>query len=338
MGRLIGALNTRANAIYAALNPPQQAWAQRICLKLVRTGQDAKDTRQRQSLQTLLAMGRDGAEQKAIRRVVNALVNGRLLVAGEVIPPSPLIKGGNNEAYIDLAHEALMAGWDTFAQWRQQNRDLRRLVQRVEDAEKEWQRKGQDERYLLQEGLLAEVRKQWDTLQRELNPATQRFYQHSDEQEKEQIAFLERALAESELREKALKVMNLLPLRPHEGAAQGIVNVGESHRRLQERVITPTYSGLKAIFNTVRESGRFQGHAAAVLSVAFSPDGQTIVSGSSDQTVRLCRGSTWRDWLTLCCNRFYHHPLFKHPDCEPFISACQVCDEYVWSQKTDETG
>ncbi|WP_026099310.1 WD40 repeat domain-containing protein [Prochlorothrix hollandica] len=31
----------------------------------------------------------------------------------------------------------------------------------------------------------------------------------------------------------------------------------------------------------------FRGHSAYVWSVAFSPDGQTIVSGSEDQTIRL---------------------------------------------------
>ena len=77
----------------------------------------------------------------------------------------------------------------------------------------------------------------------------------------------------------------------------------------------------------------FQGHSAAVWSVAFSPDGQTIVSGSADHTIRLWRGGTWRDWLARCCNRFRNHPLFKNADREPFISACKVCEEYVWSQE-----
>ncbi|MEM9449651.1 MAG: hypothetical protein AAGA75_14080 [Cyanobacteria bacterium P01_E01_bin.6] len=48
MGRLMGALNTRAEQIYGALKAPQQEWARRVCLKLVRVGTDVKDTRQRQ--------------------------------------------------------------------------------------------------------------------------------------------------------------------------------------------------------------------------------------------------------------------------------------------------
>ena len=37
---------------------------------------------------------------------------------------------------------------------------------------------------------------------------------------------------------------------------------------------------------TGKEMSKLEGHAAAVNSVAISPDGKTIVSGSDDRTVR----------------------------------------------------
>ncbi|MGF1523970.1 MAG: hypothetical protein ACFBSF_16760 [Leptolyngbyaceae cyanobacterium] len=286
MQRLSGALNKRAEAVYNhdLATDEERQWAKRICLELVRIGPDVKDTRQCQPRKALLAIGKTEDEQTVIYEVIELLVKGRLLVP-------------TKEDKVDLAHEALMVGWQRFANWRQEDRDHRRLIQRVKDAEKEWQSKGQDTRYLLQGGLLAEVREQWPELQKDLSSTTQGFYQRSDEQEKEQVAVLERALAESELREKALRVVNLLPIKPHEAAAHGIQNVGESHCRLQGRVITPTYSGLKKIFNTVREAGQGQGHEDAVWSVAFSPNGHTIASGSDDGTVRLwnCNGTPHGD-------------------------------------------
>jgi WD40 repeat protein len=37
-----------------------------------------------------------------------------------------------------------------------------------------------------------------------------------------------------------------------------------------------------------RVPAKMEGHAGYVYSVAFSPDGKSIVSGSRDDTVRIC--------------------------------------------------
>jgi hypothetical protein len=221
MQRLKGALNKRADDVYHydLSTEEERHWAKRICLELVRIGPEVKDTRQRQPRELLLAIGKTEAEKALIQEVIEVLVDGRLLVS-------------TDSGEIDLAHEALMTGWEQFAEWRQQGRDRRRLIQRIRDAEKEWKAKGQDVRYLLQGGLLAEVREQWGSLQVELMDRTQQFYQWSDTQEHEQVASLERALAESKLREQALKVMNLTAARPMEAAAMAIQSTGTSDQKL----------------------------------------------------------------------------------------------------------
>ncbi|CCA76372.1 hypothetical protein PIIN_10365 [Serendipita indica DSM 11827] len=47
-----------------------------------------------------------------------------------------------------------------------------------------------------------------------------------------------------------------------------------------------------------------EGHTTLVPSVAFSPDGQHIVSGSKDQTVRITDTSTTEDSIHLLPNQY----------------------------------
>ncbi len=100
LGGVIGSLDRHAEQLYQSFTEQQQNWVKRIFLKLVRMGENGKDTRQRQPKSKLLALAGDNpADQQAIRDVIEKLIWGRLLVTAP-----------NGEDWIDLAHEALMGG------------------------------------------------------------------------------------------------------------------------------------------------------------------------------------------------------------------------------------
>jgi WD40 repeat protein len=74
-----------------------------------------------------------------------------------------------------------------------------------------------------------------------------------------------------------------------------------------------------------------------VNSVAISPNGEYLVSGSSDNTVRLWRAGTWQSWLHIACDRLRHHrslndsfSLEQLHDSQVNREARDTCQKYVW--------
>ncbi|MEH2061490.1 MAG: ATP-binding protein [Nostoc sp.] len=186
---LAGALNLHAQKVYnyqdfEEESPTQQRtqqeeeWIRLIFLRLLRTGEAEKDTRQRQAKATILNIaGNDPNQQQQLSELIDGeagLVKGRLLVTG---------KDEKGEAWIDLAHEALMEAWEQFAEWRKENRPLRRLINLVEDAFQEWIKNPQDEN-LMMGRLLYQVRKQWQELKLNISPTVVIFCQESIDAER----------------------------------------------------------------------------------------------------------------------------------------------------------
>jgi WD40 repeat protein len=267
MGRLMGALNQYATTWYENLDGLQKDWVRRIMLQLVRIGLETKDIRQRQKQKKLIKLG-SGSEA-----IVNLLIDTRLVVA--------------EQGEIDLAHERLMDGWKYFSEWRSENRDLRRLAQRVRDAEKEWRENSQSVSYLMPRGLMMEVRNQWEALelQKILESDLVAYFQDSEAEQQNEIRRMECALTTTELREQVRKIMALQEIRPIEGVMGAIQSAGRSLRELD--IVIPEVKGALLGALALRERYFLQGHTGGVWSVAFSPDGEMIVSGSDDLSLRL---------------------------------------------------
>ncbi|MDZ7955027.1 caspase family protein, partial [Nostoc sp. DedQUE09] len=288
---LTGALNFHAENVYLyedyqrdsptqKRNEQEKDWIGQIFLRLVRTGEGEKDTRQRQPKIELLAIaGNEQEKQEALSELLDeGLVKGRLLVAG---------KDEQGKAWIDLAHEALIESWQRFVQWRQQDPDLRWLRDRLADALREWENKGENEKYLIQGGLLAEVRENWEKLELLSSPQAKNFYQRSDAYEEKrsaerQVAY--RVRIEKLLQDKTAAIKNILPVQPLTASVMAIQVIGENLEKMPEQILTSVQNSLQQAMEVLTP---FRGHQGGVSSVAISPDGQTIVSGGEDGRVRL---------------------------------------------------
>jgi uncharacterized caspase-like protein len=317
IGKLAGALNSHADRIYKHcdyLDPYtgeinqsaqqerqeiEQGWIRAIMLRLVRSGEGEKDTRQYQLRSTLIALaGDDPAAQQQIGQVLESLIKGRLLVS--------------ERETIDLAHEALIKGWQRLADWCQESRELRRLSQRLEAARLEWEQDQQNpnltadekDRNLMMGGLLAAVRGQWEGLQLYLQNFEQdnAFFQQSAVYEQNRIAQLEKALTQAQQRQVEVEKIEIKALCKSSEALRALnqefnalleslraatklkrVDWSNTNPSIQAQVTTT----LQQALYWVREQNCMEGHQSTVWEVAFSPDGQTIASASLDQTIKL---------------------------------------------------
>ena len=127
------AIAHRADAAMADLETAaKQAIARRIFLRLVQFGEGRADTRRQQSIEALQAMGDDPV---LFQTTLDHLVDSRLLT----------LSGKEDKAKsidVDIAHEALIAGWPTFQQWISQQMEGEQTRRRLIEKATEWIRLG----------------------------------------------------------------------------------------------------------------------------------------------------------------------------------------------------
>ncbi len=104
--------------------------------------------------------------------------------------------------------------------------------------------------------------------------------------------------------------------------------------RQQNKLIPEVQSVVYQALQDSREKDNFTDHQSLVRSVAISSDGKYLVSGSSDKTVKLWRGTNWQDWLEVGCKRIRLHPALASGKIESAPGAAKTCLKYGrWSKE-----
>jgi len=150
IGRLDGALERRANAVFDALDDGRKGLCQRIFLRLTQPGDGTEDSKRRATLDELVPAGGSADD---VRAVLLALADARLVTV-EGNPARP------GDPVVEVAHEALIRGWSRLRQWIEADRDALRTHRKLTADARDWAGHSRNESYLYH-GVRLAVVEEW---------------------------------------------------------------------------------------------------------------------------------------------------------------------------------
>ncbi|XP_071042313.1 notchless protein homolog 1 [Parasteatoda tepidariorum] len=103
-----------------------------------------------------------------------------------------------------------------------------------------------------------------------------------------------------------------------------------------EKTLEITYAE-QSVFKVrpvTRCTSSIPGHAEAVISASFSPDGRYLASGSGDTTVRLWDVNTETPQYTCKAHKHWVLCIAWSPDGMKLASGCKNCQVCIWDPKT----
>jgi WD40 repeat protein/serine/threonine protein kinase len=295
-GGVLGSLARRADEVYDQLDPAGQESARQLFLRLVTLGEGTEDTRRRILQSEVLAS--NAVNKRSMQNVIEAFLKFRLLTADyEPLTRTPTI---------EIAHEALIRVWARLKSWLNANRDNLRLYQRLAVATTEWLNIGRDGSYLASGARLT----QFETLMAGAAlPLT------ADETQYIESSIVARQRATSRLRlfVVGLAVFSIIALIfafvavDRQRAADEQANISRS-RELAVTALTgipqndlalllslealksaDTFEARNSLLSALQSQPHIVRYlpnpSAAVRTIAISPDGGRLVSGSADNNL-----------------------------------------------------
>lgn len=317
VGRAVGALARRAQAVYDEMDKVGQQAARQMFLRLVTLGEGSEDTRRRVARSELLAVIPDS---DVMEEVIDIFAAYRLLS----LDHDPATR----TPVVEVAHEALLREWRLLRDWLDASRSDIRQQRLLAAAALEWQKANGDKSYLLTGARLAQV-EAWGSQTNITLTRGERDYlqasiaEHRSQTEKEQ----QRQAHETALKQRVQRIVQLLAVVSVIAAIIGIAlsifafsreQHAQESRRKAEREAAVNHSLVLAnaaekwdvkgypslalalamdatsiddppadavsILTTIAHRPGIQalltGHQHRVRAVTFSPDGQWALSGS----------------------------------------------------------
>ncbi len=293
LGGLHGAVAKAADEILEAerLDAAQEAQLRTAVLSLVRITEDGTFARRTATWDQL---------PEAAHPLLEKFVRGRLLVAGS----------DGERRTLEVAHEALFHSWGQLVRWLEESAEALRLRHEIEVASRSWQERGRAGEDLWRGGRLARARELIEERTLSLEESGREFVEASQDAEQAQIqaeVARRRKVLQGSLAAAAVAILLALAAvysaaRAQRSAAQAragaLLIAAEAHadplvRTLLLAEMTDSFEPLRGLHTAVRAVQEtlplavLRGHEDDVSSVAFSPSGEHIATGSGDGTARI---------------------------------------------------
>ncbi|MBW4446485.1 MAG: CHAT domain-containing protein [Spirirestis rafaelensis WJT71-NPBG6] len=275
-------------------------------------------------------------------------------VGGEVSP----------EDTVEVVHEALIREWETLREWINANRQFRTWQERLKVGLREWKNSDRNYGAFLRGAPLA-VAEDWLHKRGEEMTQEERDFIAVSRQQRDTEKQQEKRRRQQTIfgltggfvgalilagfgfwqlqqaQQNQLGQIEALAMYSTELFNQGkkfdaLIEALRSAKPLRSKHNPPLQvvgTLLNAVYN-VKERNRLQGHSESVNSVAFSPDGKTLASGSSDKTIKLWDVATGSPKQTLTGHSEWVNSVAFSPDGKTLASGSGDKTIKLWDVAT----
>ena len=338
-GGVSGAIAQRAEREHGRFSEEEKKFAKRIFLNLVAPGEETEDVRRRAALAEILPEEPIRADR--VQAVVKALADARLITTGR--------EEASGEETVEVAHEALIRGWERLKGWVQEDRAFLEWLKGLRVDLARWKESGE----LLRGKPLADARDWLVKKGEDLSTEARCFIQASARRRRVRrvltfaavaIAFVLISLAAlfawqqrniavaqqrlSRSRELAVMAINQLEVDPELGSLLAIEAAETAYTTQAEDALR------QALASPWRATLR--GHTSWVNSAAYSPDGRWIVTASDDETARVWEAESGQQKMVLEGHTDAVLSAAYSPDGQWIVTASYDGTAQVWDAQNGQ--